>query len=80
MLAHAQPRLTVIDGRKPDKRTAVSDLVMEVRAAGQEMVSLGQWLENALAIGDIHTAMHISGRLRFLGGGYADYGTNGGAA
>jgi hypothetical protein len=59
--------------RKPDRRTEAADLLMEVRAAGQEMVVLGRRLEVALMADRADIAYQLAGRLQVLGASYRDY-------
>lgn len=67
-----RPSLTVLRGRKPDRRTEIDDLRMEITAAGQEMCAMSERITNALAAGDWTSAMHFANRLGSLGCLYAN--------
>lgn len=62
--------LTLLRGRKPDRRTEVEELRMEVQAAGFEMIAASRQITNALLSGHIAAAMHFAARLGLLGRGY----------
>lgn len=64
--------LTLLRERKPDRRTELEDLRMELIAAGQEMRAMAERISNSLVAGDLHTAQHFAARLWTLGDGYAD--------
>lgn len=57
--------------RKQDRRTELEELRMEVRAAGMDMIAIGQRIYSALAGGHLKTVEHEAGRLVTLGQGYA---------
>lgn len=66
--------IDVLRARKADKRSEAAELVMEVRAAGQEMLAAATRITNALIADDITSAVHFTNRLAFLGERYATYG------
>ena len=57
--------------RKQDRRTEREELRMEIRAAGQDMQSIGRRIYTALIGGHLKTVEHEAGRLIALGGQYA---------
>lgn len=63
--------LTLLRGRKPDRRTEAEELQMELRAAGQEMVAAGRRIEYALRAERDDIALHECARLQVRGAGYA---------
>lgn len=71
-IAALRSSYAVLHGRKPDQRTEVAELRMEIRAAGFEMCAMAHRISNALTVGDSHSAMHFAARLWVLGNGYAD--------
>lgn len=62
--------LSEIRTRKADKRTELQDALMEVRAAGLEMIAMSERITNVLTAGDSHSAMHFAARLGALGRSY----------
>lgn len=74
VLTAAPTRIDVLRARKADRRSEAAELVMEVRAAGQEMVAMSNRITNALIADDITSAVHFTNRLGSLGQRYATYG------
>lgn len=64
--------VVVLRPRKPDRRTEVEELQMEVRAAGQEMTAAGRRIEYAILADRPDVALHVAARLQVLGASYSD--------
>jgi hypothetical protein len=63
---------TTLVARKADRRTETEELRMEIRAAGQDMVSIGQRIYALLVGGHYKAVEHEVGRLVTLGSAYAE--------
>jgi hypothetical protein len=71
-IAAPGPSLTLLRGRKADKRTELDELRLEVIAAGQEMKAMATRITSALVADDLHSAHHFASRLWTLGHSYTD--------
>jgi hypothetical protein len=71
-IAAPGPSLTLLRGRKPDRRSEAEEAWMEVHAAGSEMKAMAERITNSLVAGDLHSAHHFASRLWTLGHSYTN--------